>query len=121
MNRITEWQFAVAGVATAYFARQVGDEFQPRFDGKWQYTKDLVLGATTSAQSYTDLGTFEIAPLQMRIEFGSEAGRQTFQGLHGMVGTLSNTRGRSYTALLVSVTRIDTANEWLADAVFEAR
>ncbi len=101
--------------------REVSDEYAPRFDGKYTYTKDLVLGATTAAQSYVDLGAFEVGPLTMKIEFTSEALRNTFQALIGTSATLSNTRGRSYTALLIEVKRIDTYTRWLAEATWEAR
>jgi hypothetical protein len=103
------------------FTRIVSDEYAPRFDGKYQYTKDLVLGATTAAQSYVDLGAFEVGSISMRIEFTSEALRNTFQSYIGLTATLSNTRGRSYTAMLVSVQRVDTYNQWLADATWEQR
>jgi hypothetical protein len=112
----TLWAFS-----GSYFVREVTDEYAPRFDGKQNYTKDLVLGATTSAQSYVDIGAFEVAPLTMKIEFETEAARNTFQALIGTSGTLSNTRGRSYTALLVEVKRIDTYTRWLAEATWEAR
>jgi hypothetical protein len=113
----TVWTFSGSS-----FYRIVSDEFAPRFDGKYQYTKDLVLGATSSADSYIDLGAFEVAPLQLRIEFDTEALRNTFQSLIGTSGTLSNTRGRSYSAILVGVMRVDAkGGRWLADATWEAR
>jgi len=117
MSGKTIWQFA----GSSFYREVGGDEYAPRFDGKMNTTKDLVLGATTAAQSYVDLGAFEVAPLTMKIEFTTEAARNTFQALLGTSGTLSNTRGRSYTALLVEVKRIDTFTRWLAEATWEQR
>lgn len=113
----TVWSFG-----SSTFVRIVsGDEFAPRFDGKWLYTKDVVLGATLASQSYIDLGAREVGPMTMRIEFTSEALRNTFTDLNGTVGTLANTKGRSYTALLVAVSRVDSFTRWLADATWEVR
>jgi hypothetical protein len=112
----TVWTFV-----SSSFYQHVGEEYQGRFDGKYNYTKDLVLGATTAAQSYVDLGAFEVGPLTMRIEFNSSALRQTFQALMGTTGTLSNSVGLSYTALLVDVKRIDGLSVFRCDATWEQR
>jgi len=116
MSGKTVWTF---GAAT--FTRPVPEEFEPTFNGKHPYTKDLVLGATTAAHSYVDLAGFEVGPLAMRIEFTSSALRDAFLAYQGTVATLSNTRGRTYTALLVDFKRIDDGHHWWADAVWEQR
>jgi hypothetical protein len=113
----TVWTFNT----TATFTQLVSDEYNERFDGKYQYTKDLVLGATTAAQSYVDLGAFEVGPLTLRIEFTTSALRNTFQGMIGTTATLSNTNGRSYTAMLTEVRRIENGGMYLADATWEQR
>lgn len=106
---------------TATFKQVVGDEYKGRFDGKYVYTKDLVLGATSASDSYVDLGAFEVTPLTMRIEFTTSTLRNTFQAMQGTTATLSNTLGLSYTALLVQVDRIENGGMYLADAVWEQR
>ncbi len=112
----TLWTFS----ASTYY-EIVQDDYQQRFDGEYQYTKDIVLGATTSAQSYIDLGAFVVAPMTKRCEFTTTAARQTFQGLIGTTATLSSSTGLTYTATLVKVTRIEGAILPRADAVWEAR
>ncbi len=113
----TIWTFN----ATYTFTRVVQDEFEPTFNGKYQYTKDLVLGATTAAQSYIDLGGFEVGPMSMRIEFTSSALRDAFLANYGITATLSNTRSRTYTAILLDIKRIDDGVHWWADVVWEQR
>jgi hypothetical protein len=110
------WQFSGSS-----FYQLVNDEYAGRFDGKYIFTKDIVLGATTAAQSYIDLGAFEVTPLTMRIEFTTSAARQTFQALIGTTATLSNTLGISYTAILVDCRRVENGGMYLADAVWEQR
>lgn len=112
----TLWQFAGSS-----FFELVQDDYQQRFDAEYQYTKDLVLGATTSAQAYIDLGAILIPPMTKRIEFTTVAARNTFQGLLGITGTLSSSTGLSYTATLMKVTRIEGAIYPRADAIWEAR
>lgn len=106
---------------TATFFQHVGSEYRGRFDGKYQYVKDLVLGATTAAQAYIDLGAFEVGPLTMRIEFTSSALRNTFQGMQGTTATLSNSLGLSYTAILLQADRIENGGLYLVDAMWEQR
>jgi hypothetical protein len=120
MSDIT-WTFAVSGVASVSFVEQVQDDYQLRFNGGYQYTKDLVLGATTSAQNYIDFGAFDVDPMRKRCEFTTSANRETFHGLQGQVGTLSSSNGLSYTAALMRATRIEGAIYPRADAVWEAR
>jgi hypothetical protein len=117
----TIWTYTPTVGSPASFYQLVGDEYQARFDGKWQYTKDLVLGATTAAQSYIDMGAFEVTPLNLRCEFDTSALRNAFQTLHGTVGTLSNTNGLSYAVLLVEVRRIENGGMFIAESVWEAR
>jgi hypothetical protein len=112
----TTWQFS-----GSTFYEIVQDDYQQRFDGEYQYTKDVVLGATTSAQSYIDLGAFVVAPMTKRVEFSTSALRQTFQALIGTTATLSSSTGLTYTATLLKVTRIDGALFYRADATWEAR
>ena len=117
MARVT-WQFSGSS-----FYRHSGEEFAPRFDAKVGYTKDTVLGATSAAQSYLDIGATEVGPLTLRCEFETEAARQTFQALIGTTGTLSNTAGLSYTATLLKVTRIEGGGGsiYRADTTWEQR
>lgn len=105
----------------ATFTRVVEETFEPTFNGRHPYTKDLVLGATTAGGSYVDLAGFEVGPLSMRVEFTSSALRDAFLANQGVTATLSNTRGRSYTALLVDFKRIDDGVHWWAEAVWEQR
>ena len=116
MSGKTVWTFS-----GATFTRVVQDEFEPTFNGRHPYVKDTVLGATTAAGSYIDLAGFEVGSLSMRIEFTSSALRDAFLGYQGTVATLSNTRGRTYSALLVDFKRIDDGRHWWADAVWEQR
>ena len=120
MSGKTVWTF-VATPGTATFTRVVNDEFEPTFNGKYPYTKDLVLGATTAGGSYIDLAAFEVGPMSMRIEFTSSALRDAFLAYPGLTGTLSNTRSRTYTAMLVDFKRIDDGVHWWADVVWEQR
>jgi hypothetical protein len=115
----TLWSFA----DVSFFYELVNDDYQQRFDGEYQYTKDIVLGATTAAQSYIDLGGFVVAPMQKRIAFSTSAARQTFQALIGTTATLSNDAGLSYTATLLKVTRIEGGGGiiYRADAIWEQR
>ena len=99
------------------------DTYEPWYEAKLNYTRDLVLGATTAADSYLDVGAAEVPPLALRFEFASDSARQAFINLRGQTGTLSNTRGYSTTAMLVSTKRINTGMPsvfWL-DLLFEAR
>lgn len=102
------WTFTV-GVTAVTFTQQVGDDYLLRFDGKFSYTKDLVLGATTAAQNYIDIGAFDVDPLPQTAEFATSADRQTFFGLQMQLGTLASSNGLSYTVLLVQATRIEGA------------
>lgn len=115
------WTFTVSGVATVSFTEQVQDDYQLRFNGGYAYTKDTVLGATTAAQNYVDLGAFDVDPMHKRCEFTSSADRQTFNALQGQVGTLSSSTGLSYLAALMRATRIEGAIYPRADAIWEQR
>lgn len=110
-----------AWLTTNTFYQLVSDEYAGRFDGEYLITKDLVLGATTAAQSYVDLGAFVVGPLTLRCEFSSSALRNTFQSTIGTTGTLSNSLGISYTALLVKATRIENGGLYIVDAMWEQR
>lgn len=106
------------------FTRAIsGDEFDPWFESTVEYTKDVVLGATAGADSYIDIGAGGAAPLSLRAAFASSAARATLLALLGTAHTLSNTRGRSASALLTKARAIDTGlvGVWYADLVFEQR
>lgn len=114
------WQFTV-GATNVSFYEIVGDDYTLRFDGAYQYTKDVVLGATSAAQNYIDLGAFDVDPLSKQVEFTTSANRQTFFGLQGQTGTLSSSNGLTYTALLVRATRIEGAIYPRCQAKWEQR
>lgn len=114
------WTFTVGSTAVS-FSEIVGDDYLLRFDGHYTYTKDLVLGATSSADNYIDLGAFDVDPLAKQAEFATSADRQTFFGLQGQSGTLASSNGLSYTALLVQATRIEGAIYPRCNAKWEAR
>jgi hypothetical protein len=113
----TVWTFNT----TATFYEFAAEDYQQRFDGEYQYTKDIVLGATTAAQSYVDLGAFVVAPMTKKIEFTTSAARQSFQAMIGTTATLSSSTGLSYTATLLRVTRIEGAIYPRAEAMWEQR
>lgn len=114
------WTYTV-GATVCTFYELVQDDYKQRFDGKYNYTKDVVLGATTAAQNYIDIGAFDVAPMSKRCEFTTNAARDTFYGLQGLTGTLASSNGLSYTATLLSVERIQGAIYPRADAMWEQR
>lgn len=98
------------------------DTFEPWFNAEPTVTKDAVLGATSASQSYIDIGATVIAPLHIRAEFASNAARNTFITNNLLQsGTLSNTRSRSATALLVRAVALDAFPLFYADLTFEQR
>lgn len=100
-----------------------GDELDPWFESTVEITKDLVLGATSAAASYIDTGAYAAGPLSFRAAFTSSAARATFLALLGTTHTLSNTRGRSSSAMLTKAKAIDAggAYQWYCDVSFEQR
>lgn len=102
------------------FSREAAEGFVPWFVSRAEYTRDAVLSDTT-ARSYIDLGATVREPLEVRAVFASSAARETFIGKLRTSGTLSNTRSRSATAVLVKAARVDLgrAYRWGLDLTFE--
>jgi hypothetical protein len=102
------------------FARVAdGDSLEPWFSGSGQgYTKDVVLGG---ASVYLDVGATIYGPLSFRASFLSSADRAAFVALLFTSATLSNTRGRSGTAVLTKATPIDEGlyKQYFCDVAFE--
>lgn len=116
----TVWTFTVGATAIAMYD-QVGDDYEQYFNGSLQTTKDTVLGATTAAQSYVDVGAFVVPPVSRRYEFLTSANRNVFYALQGSTGTLASSTGLSYTVLLTACKRIEGAIYPRADVTWEQR
>jgi len=99
------------------------DEWQPRFSITLLHTVDVVLGATTAADSYFDVGAWQFEPLEMRASFASDVDRDTFILKLGSVGALTNTRGLAVNAALVKAWRVDIGvpDIFLLDCTFVRR
>ncbi len=119
MSGKTVWTFR-----STTFSRAISsDEFDPWFEEDPQITKDTVLGATAAADSYIDIGATAYGPLELRAAFSSSSTREMFITNNLLQsGTLSNTRSRSATALLIKARRIDAPpGYYYADCTFEKR
>jgi hypothetical protein len=103
--------------------RVTSDEFDPWFPISGLYTKDVVLDARTAADSYTDIGAWQFDVLEMRWEFTTEAARDTMINKLLTIGTLSNSAGRTTSALLVRARRVNGRQQGsaLLDVTFERR
>ncbi len=119
MSGTTVWTF---GLST--FTRILqGGEFEPWFQAKGIYQKDVVLGATVAADSYIDTGAVEVGPLTIRARFDNTIDRDVFMGQLLAAGTLSNSKGYSGSAILLAANAIDSGlpDLFYVDATFELR
>ena len=99
------------------------DEWQPRFSITGLYTKDIVLGATTAADSYVDTGAWQFEPLEMRAVFDTDADRDNMILKLLSSGALTNDTGLAVTAMLVKAWRVNigVAGIYALDLTFERR
>lgn len=105
----------------AFFARQVdGDTVQPWFAGRVEYTRDLVL---ESSLDYLDIGATAYDDLQVTAVVFDVSYRNLLLSLVGTTAVLSNTKGYSQDATLISATPLDTkeGNRWLVQCTFVRR
>lgn len=98
-------------------------EFDPWFNSHVEYTKDPVLGATSAADSYVDVGALVVDTLSMRASLSSLSARTALLALQGQEVTLSNTRGQSGKVLVVNAKAVDRGDPgtFYVDMVLEQR
>ena len=106
---------------SAFFYRQVdGDTVKPWFDVKVEYTQDLVL---ESGLDYLDIGATSYGPLQITAVVLDVSYRTTLLNAVGETHVLSNTKGYSQDATLISADPLDTkeGDRWLVTLTFIRR
>ena len=115
MTMHTTWTFD--GLA---FSRETAEDFTPWFASEVAVTEDAVLPDGATSRSYIDLGATTHPPLQLRARFDTSAERETFIGKLRTQALLTNTRGRSATALLEKAARVDAGRRYrfLLDVTF---
>ena len=106
---------------SAFFYREVsGDTVKPWFDTRVEYTRDLVLEST---QDYLDIGATTYGDLQITAVVLDLSYRTTLLAAVGETHVLSNTKGYSQDATLISAEPLDTkeGDRWLATLTFVRR
>jgi hypothetical protein len=104
----TVYTFAV-GAASVTFTRQAGGEFDAWFEEDTAHTESKILRGT-SRRTVIDVGGTNYSPLGLRAEFASTAAAATLRGLRAQSGTLSNSRGETATAMLITAKRTEVGN-----------
>lgn len=99
-STFTIYQFG----SSAQFNRLTESNYQEWFGSKVQFTQDAVKGST---RDYVDIGATGFEPLAFVAVFGSVSERDDMASRIGSEATLSNSKGFSDTAILISAQRID--------------
>jgi hypothetical protein len=95
------------GTAVTFNRRLAGDTFTPWFTLASSYVKDEALDGGVG---YLDVGAYRYPPLEILAHCASTSERATLKSQQRLRGTLSNSRGRSATVMLVSAEEVESAD-----------
>jgi hypothetical protein len=104
----TTYTYTVGGT-TVTFTHQAGGEFERWFEEDTAHTESYILRGT-SRRLVIDVGGVTYSPLRVRAEVASEATIATLRSLRAQQGTLSNSRGRSASAILLTIRESEPNN-----------
>jgi hypothetical protein len=107
MNK-TVYTFTVDGTAVT-FTRLIGGEFDAWFEEDTAHTENKILRGS-SRRTVIDVGGTSYSPLGLRAEFASTAAAAAMRGLRAQEGALSNSRGETATAMLITAKRTEADN-----------
>lgn len=117
---ITVYTFTANGTTVQFIRRRSGT-IDGWFGVKPSYTKDSILpSGTTGGGVIIDFGAYDYKPLQITAELPSAVARATLKSLATYAGTLSNTKGRSASAVLTVADEPDEGDgTFLLECTFE--